>query len=521
MNVKACAAGVLLLVSWSAIAVAGSLQHQADESYLIALIQSRARVCGIQFDDGHISNYEVGVPILRSYGLIGSFGIVTGNTDVSPDAVTTAQLHEMVSYGYHFQDHTRHHNAAFWGDPVNAPSWGADCLFSQSVFAGVGIAPMRAWNQPGGTGEGFSSALRDTLKAYGYTYAAGRVGLNNHQFRNMHFGAIDDPFSWGRWVFSWTYNGPASGWTWQAELAAVKKAYVEAWAVGGFPIVVFHRLDNANDGAAQGLDALCAWLVASGAVVLGMDDLVALAQLDRSYQNGQNIAASPHVDMDGNDHPDGYDQYVFMDMLGNANNGAGTTFYGTPPGRLVVTATIRTPLQTGAADDFAAAYQRYVIDPVTWEYSLLGPELRSHTIHQGETLTLTDTLLIDTRVDRVKFWIQAINQQPFVIENVTAVPLADPTGVPQRTPRAAVAMTVQPNPVGGAATISFHLDERVPVSVAIYDVRGRLVTRLADRQQLAGDVRMTWRASGLASGIYFARLTAGKTVSARKLVLMR
>lgn len=77
MNVKACAAGALLAVFCAASSAAGTLQHHTDESYLISLIQSRARVCCIQFDDGHHSHYEVGVPILRSYGLVGSFGIVT------------------------------------------------------------------------------------------------------------------------------------------------------------------------------------------------------------------------------------------------------------------------------------------------------------------------------------------------------------------------------------------------------------------------------------------------------------
>ncbi len=502
------------------IAVAGSLQKSADQSYLISLIQSRARVCGIQFDDGDHSHYEVGVPVLQSYGLIGSFGIVTGQTDMNAGAMTTAQLQEMVAHGHHFQDHTRDHNAAFWGDPLNAPLWGADCLFSQTVFEGIGLAPMRAWNQPGGTGQGFSDALRDTLEAYGYRYAAGRVGLNNHQFRNLHFGAIDDPFSWGRWVFSWTYNAPATDWTWEAEVAAIERAYADAWAVGGLPIVVFHRLDDPN-GAAQGLDALCAWLVANDAVVLGMDDLVALAQLDRSYQTGLNIAASPHADLDGDGRPDGYDPYVFIDTMGNANNGAGTTFYGTPPGRLVVSATIRTPLQTGASDDFSTAYQRYVIDPDTWEYTLLGPELRSHTIHQGETLVLTDTLVIDERVDRVKFWIQAINQQPFVIDDISAVPLVDPTGVAHRTPGTSLGLRVSPNPTSGMAIISLHLETRSPVSLAVYDVRGRLVERLADGQPAGGDLARLWDSGRLASGVYFVKATAGAGTETKKIVVTR
>ena len=435
--------------------------------------------------------------------------------------MTTAQLQEMVSYGYNFQDHTRDHNAALWGNPANAALWGADILFSQSVFAQIGIAPMRAWNQPGGTGEGFSSALRDTLKAHGYRYAAGRVGLSTPQSQNMHFGAIDDPFSWGRWAVSWTYNASPSNWTWQAELAAVERTCADAWAAGGLPIVLFHRLDNANDGAAEGLDGLCAWLVANGAVVLGMDDMVTLAKLDRSYQNGLNIAASPHVDLNGDDHPDGYDRYVFMDMMGNANNGAGTTFHGTPPGLLLVTVTLRNPLQTGPTDDFYTAYQRYVIDPVTWEYTLEGPELRPHTIHAGESLTLTDTLSVADRVDRVKFWLQSINAQPFVIDDVTAVPLASPTAVTHRTMPPRFGLRVAPNPADGVVGISFHLDTRQAVSMAVYDVQGRLVERLMAGELVAGDVRRRWSGARLPNGIYFLRVDAAGVRESRKMVIAR
>jgi hypothetical protein len=545
---------------------------QVDDAYLISLILTRARVCGIQFDDGIVTHYTVATPILLQYGLAGSFGIVTGNTNVNPNAMTDAQIWEMYSvYGFDFQDHTWDADAALWGNPAKVATWQQHISWSQEVFQRIGFPDtMRAWNQPGGAGEGWSDLLRSTLKSRGYRYAAGRVGLINHQFRNMHFGAIDDPFSWGRWCYSWKYNAPAAtlefqgvdpnfaggrqlleaivattdgnvpqchalllnsspsevemvhsiaaAWTWQAEVAAIETRYADAWAQGGFPIMLFHSMDA---DATAGLDALCAWLVAHDAVVLGMDDLNTLAQMNRSYQNGLNIAPPIHTDIDGNGEQDGDDLYVFMDVNGNAHNGAGTTFMGAPPGKLVVSVTIRTPLQTGTADDFSTVYERYSIDPDTWQYTVEPPELRPHTIHQGETLTAIDTLTIDERVDRVKFWIQSINQQPFVIDDWSAVPLANPTRVTGRTPTMVLAVSVWPSPTSERATLAFHLESQTVTSLAIYDVHGRLVERLIDRQPLVGDVRVTWPLNHVASGIYFAKVIAGKATTAQKITLVR
>jgi Polysaccharide deacetylase/Secretion system C-terminal sorting domain len=541
-----------------------------DPASLTALAQTRQRVAGIQFDDGHITHYTVATPILRSYGLPASFGIVTGNTDVNPNAMTTAMLQEMVTYGYAFQDHTKTHDAAFWGDPANADQWPLDIAFSQSVFAGVGIAPMRAWNQPGGVGEGFSPQLRDTLEACGYLYAAGRVGLNNYQFRNLHYGSIDDPFSYGRWVYSWTYNAPAealeargidprspegqrmleavvatiggegpkrmsllagssppdvsivdqvaAAWTWQAEVASIETKFADAIAQGGFPIALFHVM---NDDAAAGLDALCAWFVDNDITILNMDQIVALAQIDPSTSFGIDVAPSLHVDINGDGRPDGFDQYVFIDDNGNANNGAGTTFYGTPPGRLVVEWTIHTPLQVPAADDFYTVYERNSIDPVTWQYTVWPQELHAHTIHIGETLTAIDTIEVGERVDRVKFWFQSINQQPFVIDSLSAIPLENPTGVGQRTPKAGLSIAVWPNPTDGVATIAFHVDTQTHANVSIYSVEGKLIDRLIDADVGAGEVRVVWQRKDVANGIYFARVVAGNAVATRKITLVR
>lgn len=84
-----------------------------------------------------------------------------------------------------------------------------------------------------------------------------------------------------------------------------------------------------------------------------------------------------------------------------------------------------------------------------------------------------------------------------------------------------------PNPFNPGTTISFTLPEPLPVTLEIYDVAGRLVARLFDREPLAGGAHVIdWNGRdasgrGVGSGIYLYRLRAGKTIVSRKMVLLR
>jgi hypothetical protein len=78
-----------------------------------------------------------------------------------------------------------------------------------------------------------------------------------------------------------------------------------------------------------------------------------------------------------------------------------------------------------------------------------------------------------------------------------------------------------PNPFNPTTSIRYHLDIETRVTVEVYDVTGRLVARLVDAVQDAGDHAVEWNATGKASGAYFYRLTAGGLMETRKLVLLK
>jgi hypothetical protein len=83
-----------------------------------------------------------------------------------------------------------------------------------------------------------------------------------------------------------------------------------------------------------------------------------------------------------------------------------------------------------------------------------------------------------------------------------------------------------PNPFNPATTIQYALPQAMRVRLVIYDVSGRLVRKLVDGVEDAGDRRVSWdgrdeRGSAVGSGVYVYRLEAGGTTLARKMSLLK
>ncbi len=94
------------------------------------------------------------------------------------------------------------------------------------------------------------------------------------------------------------------------------------------------------------------------------------------------------------------------------------------------------------------------------------------------------------------------------------------------TPSVTSLRSIYPNPFNPTARIAFDVSARSKVKLAIYDVSGRSVAVLVDRDMEPGRYEAIWngRAStgrNVASGIYFCRLLAGRTLETKKMVLLR
>ncbi|MBN2378579.1 T9SS type A sorting domain-containing protein [candidate division WOR-3 bacterium] len=83
-----------------------------------------------------------------------------------------------------------------------------------------------------------------------------------------------------------------------------------------------------------------------------------------------------------------------------------------------------------------------------------------------------------------------------------------------------------PNPFGNAATIRYSLPYATHVSLKVYDVSGRLVNNLVDREVQAGVHQLQWTGKDdlnrkCASGVYFVRFAADDYTASKKMVLVK
>jgi hypothetical protein len=78
-----------------------------------------------------------------------------------------------------------------------------------------------------------------------------------------------------------------------------------------------------------------------------------------------------------------------------------------------------------------------------------------------------------------------------------------------------------PNPFNPTTTLAFEIPERSLTTLTIVNLLGQTVATLLHEERNRGSYEIPWNASGCASGLYVATLTAGQYRSSRKLLLLR
>jgi hypothetical protein len=102
---------------------------------------------------------------------------------------------------------------------------------------------------------------------------------------------------------------------------------------------------------------------------------------------------------------------------------------------------------------------------------------------------------------------------------------SDPTGVEERTvASASTLLFARPNPLRTGTQIGLFLTEPQAATLAVFDVRGRVVRTIADRDFAAGEHVLRWGAdrqdgARVPAGIYIVRLQTRDRVATRKVVV--
>jgi hypothetical protein len=78
-----------------------------------------------------------------------------------------------------------------------------------------------------------------------------------------------------------------------------------------------------------------------------------------------------------------------------------------------------------------------------------------------------------------------------------------------------------PNPFNPETVISYKLQMTNYIELKVYDISGKLVSNLYSGIQQPGEHSVTFDAVGLSSGMYYAVLTAGESVSRIRMAVVK
>jgi hypothetical protein len=107
-----------------------------------------------------------------------------------------------------------------------------------------------------------------------------------------------------------------------------------------------------------------------------------------------------------------------------------------------------------------------------------------------------------------------------------SVAVIEGTGVDAAVGEATALVQNYPNPFNPSTTLSFSVGERAHVTVGVYDVAGRRISLLVDSEFDPGVFSVRWDGRDdagrpVASGTYFARMSAGSSILEKKMILMK
>jgi hypothetical protein len=78
-----------------------------------------------------------------------------------------------------------------------------------------------------------------------------------------------------------------------------------------------------------------------------------------------------------------------------------------------------------------------------------------------------------------------------------------------------------PNPFNSQTSFSFSLANDNRVTLKVFDLLGREVATVVDKNMTAGPHSVNWSAEGLATGVYVYTLTSGEFSDSKKLLFLK
>jgi len=179
----------------------------------------------------------------------------------------------------------------------------------------------------------------------------------------------------------------------------------------------------------------------------------------------------------------------------------------------------------GAVCELGCSHYTWAMGRRDYLFDLAGRCYDSQATNVGDIWKMTCLDYVDRRIEGT-----SNSRYETLLSNVL---LGDPaTIIPGRSTSAdpiaapVVPTTIQivgnyPNPFNPTTTVSFLLNRAGNAKLAVFDITGRTVATLADRDFTAGQHNLVWDATGLASGMYLVRLEAAGQFDTHKITLLK
>jgi hypothetical protein len=81
--------------------------------------------------------------------------------------------------------------------------------------------------------------------------------------------------------------------------------------------------------------------------------------------------------------------------------------------------------------------------------------------------------------------------------------------------------SIYPNPFNSQTIISYLLKEQSRVLIEIYDIGGRKIRSIYDKEMPPGEHMITWNAGNLPSGVYFTSIQNNSHRITKRTVLVK
>lgn len=104
---------------------------------------------------------------------------------------------------------------------------------------------------------------------------------------------------------------------------------------------------------------------------------------------------------------------------------------------------------------------------------------------------------------------------------ITVTQITDVKNLEGKEPNEFALMQNYPNPFNPETEIRFTIQDAGFTSLKVYDVIGREVTTLVDKNMSPGEYSVTWNAANKPSGMYFYQLKSAGIDKTRRMILVR